>query len=167
MKSSGEKDSIFLKDGPVVMWGTEKLKKCTVTGQLCNKMKSTGVFHVDPALTPEKLDLLKGVILWTFIVHPGMSSSQHGALVQYIFCTRCLPVRSCSFCFRLFRKALTRRRHSVTALCTAATVEHTAFGHGFACFAERHAAETRLRNSFALIFFAWSETKTHRMHQSR
>ncbi|XP_064469056.1 uncharacterized protein LOC135383793 isoform X2 [Ornithodoros turicata] len=57
--SAQEKDSLFLKEALVLIWGTETLRNRTVTGRPCNKLKSQGVGPVDPGLTPKKLDALK------------------------------------------------------------------------------------------------------------
>lgn len=51
---------MFLKEGMVAIWGTAVLKNRTVTGKLSNKAKANGQTEVCPALTPSKLDALKG-----------------------------------------------------------------------------------------------------------
>ncbi|XP_064462003.1 BEN domain-containing protein 5-like isoform X2 [Ornithodoros turicata] len=55
-----EEDSMFLKEGMVAIWGTAILNNRTVAGKLSNKAKANGQTEVSPALTPRKLDALKG-----------------------------------------------------------------------------------------------------------
>lgn len=57
-----KEDSMFLKEGMVAIWSSAVLRNRTVTGTLSNKAKARGQTHVAPALTPKKLDVLKGVL---------------------------------------------------------------------------------------------------------
>lgn len=57
--SNNVKDTIFVKDLATAIWGKDNLKGRSLEGIPCNRLKSQGATS-KPALTPEKLAVVKG-----------------------------------------------------------------------------------------------------------
>lgn len=54
-------DSMFCRSACLIYWTPEQLKCRSVTGVLSNKYRSLGQTQAKPAMTPEKLNALKGM----------------------------------------------------------------------------------------------------------
>ncbi|XP_064462055.1 BEN domain-containing protein 5-like [Ornithodoros turicata] len=55
-----QEESRFVKELAVVIWGTSTLLRKTFTGCLSNRAKAEGKTEVFPALTPEKVEAVRG-----------------------------------------------------------------------------------------------------------
>ncbi|KAL1431474.1 hypothetical protein MTO96_002245 [Rhipicephalus appendiculatus] len=55
-------DSMFCRSAAMIYWSPEQLRNRSVTGTLSNKCRALGKTVAKPALTPEKVSSLKGML---------------------------------------------------------------------------------------------------------